>query len=118
MQQRGLTPHVIMLTAFGLDRLPVAALQAGALDYFRKDEVTSSLLGKAVQQAIETARLQTQVAGDAARLRALEAADVPHVRLTPALRHGHLASGRAAGGVVCTGESLWPHGAVRGQRPR
>jgi len=65
-QQRGLTTPVIMLTAFGQDRLPVAALQAGALDYFRKDQVNSSLLGKAIRRAIEKAQ-------DAMRLRALEA---------------------------------------------
>ena len=71
-QQRGLTAPVIMLTAFGQERLPVAALQAGALDYFRKDQVNSSLLGKAIQQAIEKARLQASAAADAARLRELE----------------------------------------------
>jgi DNA-binding NtrC family response regulator len=65
-QQRGLTTPVIMLTAFGQDRLPVAALQAGALDYFRKDQVNSSLLGKAIRRAIEKAQ-------DAMRLRELEA---------------------------------------------
>jgi DNA-binding NtrC family response regulator len=65
-QQRGLTTPVIMLTAFGQDRLPVAALQAGALDYFRKDQVNSSLLGKAIRRAIEKAQ-------DALRLRELEA---------------------------------------------
>jgi len=65
-QQRGLTSPVIMLTAFGQDRLPVAALQAGALDYFRKDQVNSSLLGKAIRRAIEKAQ-------DAMRLRELEA---------------------------------------------
>lgn len=71
--KRGLTTPVIMLTAFGQERLPVAALQAGALDYFRKDEVNSSLLGKAIRQAIEKARLQASAAADAARLRELEA---------------------------------------------
>jgi DNA-binding NtrC family response regulator len=71
-QKRGLTAPVIMLTAFGQERLPVAALQAGALDYFRKDQVNSSLLGKAIQQAIEKARLQANAAADAARLRELE----------------------------------------------
>jgi FixJ family two-component response regulator len=70
--KRGLTVPVIMLTAFGQERLPVAALQAGALDYFRKDQVNSSLLGKAIQQAIEKARLQASAAADAARLRELE----------------------------------------------
>ena len=35
-QSRGLQAPVIMLTAFGQERLPVAALQAGALDYFRQ----------------------------------------------------------------------------------
>ena len=65
-QQRGLTTPVIMLTAYGQDRLPVAALQAGALDYFRKDQVNSSLLGKAIRRAIEKAQ-------DAVRLRELEA---------------------------------------------
>ena len=63
---------VIMLTAFGEERLPVAAMQAGALDYFRKDQVNSALLGKAIQQAIEKARLQTSAAADAARLREME----------------------------------------------
>ena len=72
-QQRGLTTPVIMLTAFGQERLPVAALQAGALDYFRKDQVNSSLLGKAIRQAIEKAHLQAGAAADAARLRELEA---------------------------------------------
>src|SRR4029434_6890539 len=71
-QKRGLTAPVIMLTAFAQERLPVAALQAGALDYFRKDQVNSSLLGKAIQQAIEKARLQARRAADAARLRELE----------------------------------------------
>jgi FixJ family two-component response regulator len=61
-----------MLTAFGQERLPVAALQAGALDYFRKDEVNSSLLGKAIRQAIEKSRLQADALADAARLRELE----------------------------------------------
>jgi FixJ family two-component response regulator len=64
---------VIMLTAFGQERLPVAALQAGALDYFRKDQVNSGLLGKAIQQAIEKARLQVSAAANAARLQELEA---------------------------------------------
>ena len=72
-QVRGLTTPVIMLTAFGQERLPVAAMQAGALDYFRKDEVNSSLLGKAIRQAIEKARLQADALTDAARLRELEA---------------------------------------------
>lgn len=72
-QQRGMTTPVIMLTAFGQDRLPVAALQAGALDYFPKDQVNSTLLSKAIKQAIEKARLQTQSEADAARLRELEA---------------------------------------------
>jgi DNA-binding NtrC family response regulator len=71
-QQRGLAAPVIMLTAFDQERLPVAALQAGALDYFRKDQVNTSLLGKAIQQAIEKARLQASAAADAARLRELE----------------------------------------------
>jgi DNA-binding NtrC family response regulator len=71
-QSRGLQTPVIMLTAFGQERLPVAALQAGALDYFRKDEVNSSLLGKAIRQAIEKARLQASALADAARLQDLE----------------------------------------------
>lgn len=71
-RKRGLGTPVIMLTAFGQDRLPVAALQAGALDYFRKDQVNSSLLGKAIQQAIEKARLQESAIADAARMRELE----------------------------------------------
>jgi len=71
-QKRGLGTPVIMLTAFGQDRLPVAALQAGALDYFRKDQVNSSLLGKAIQQAIEKARLQESAMANAARMRELE----------------------------------------------
>ncbi len=71
-QQRGMATPVIMLTAFGEERLPVAAMQAGALDYFRKDQVNSGLLGKAIQQAIEKARLQTSAAADAARLRDME----------------------------------------------
>ncbi|MGQ4809548.1 Protein-glutamate methylesterase/protein-glutamine glutaminase [Candidatus Entotheonellaceae bacterium PAL068K] len=70
---RGLTTPVIMLTAFDQDRLPIAALQAGALDYFRKDQVNSSLLGTAIRQAIEKARLQVSAAADAQRLRELEA---------------------------------------------
>ena len=72
-QSRGLQAPVIMLTAFGQERLPVAALQAGALDYFRKDEVNSSLLGKAIRQAIEKSRLQAEALADAVRLRELEA---------------------------------------------
>ncbi|ETX07526.1 response regulator [Candidatus Entotheonella palauensis] len=71
-QIRGLTAPVIMLTAFGQERLPVAAMQAGALDYFRKDEINSSLLGKAIRQAIEKSRLQAEAIADAARLQELE----------------------------------------------
>jgi DNA-binding NtrC family response regulator len=70
---RGLSAPVIMLTAFGQERLPVAAMQAGALDYFRKDEINSSLLGKAIRQAIEKSRLQAGAIADAERLRELEA---------------------------------------------
>lgn len=72
-QTRGVTTPVIMLTAYGQDRLPVAALQAGALDYFAKDQVSSTLLGKAITQAIEKSRLQAQTEADAARLRELQA---------------------------------------------
>ena len=71
-QQRGMSTPVIMLTAFGEERLPVAAMQAGALDYFRKDQLNSGLLGKAIQQAIDKVRLQTDAAADAARLREME----------------------------------------------
>jgi DNA-binding NtrC family response regulator len=71
-QKRGLATPVIMLTAFGQERLPVAALQAGALDYFRKDQVNSSLLGKAIQQAIEKARLQISATTNATRVSELE----------------------------------------------
>ena len=72
-QQHDQTTPVIMLTAYGQERLPVAALQAGALDYFAKDQVSSTLLSKAIQQAIEKARLQVQAVADAERLRELEA---------------------------------------------
>ena len=71
-QQRGMATPVIMLTAYGEERLPVAAMQAGALDYFRKDQLNSGLLGKAIRQAIEKAQLQTGAAADAARLREME----------------------------------------------
>jgi len=71
-QKRGLSTPVIMLTAFDQERLPVAALQAGALDYFRKDQVNSGLLGKAIRQAIEKAHLQANAAANATRLRELE----------------------------------------------
>ena len=47
-------------------------MQAGALDYFRKDQVNSGLLGKAIRQAIEKARLQTSAAADAERMREME----------------------------------------------
>ena len=43
------------------------------MDYFSKYEATSNLLSKAIAQAIERARLEAQVARDAARLRDLEA---------------------------------------------
>jgi DNA-binding NtrC family response regulator len=72
-QRRGFTPPVIMLTAFGQERLPVAALQAGALDYFRKDQVNSGLLGKAIRQAIEKAHLQASAAANAAEKASLQA---------------------------------------------
>lgn len=71
-QKRGLSTPVIMLTAFDQERLPVAALQAGALDYFRKDQVNSGLLGKAIRQAIEKAHLQASAIANATRLRELE----------------------------------------------
>ena len=86
-QLRGLQTPVIMLTAFGQERLPVAALQAGALDYFRKDEVNSSLLGKAIRQAIEKARLQAEALADAARLRELEETIAQLHRLLDYLKH-------------------------------
>jgi DNA-binding NtrC family response regulator len=72
-RSRGLATPVIMLTAFGQDRLPVEALQAGALDYFRKDELHSTLLGKAIRQSIERARLHDEAETTAARVHALEA---------------------------------------------
>ena len=73
-RQRGVATPVIMLTAFGQGPgLPVAALQAGAMDYFSKYDATSALLGKAIVQAIERARLETRAERDAARLRELEA---------------------------------------------
>lgn len=71
--QRGLTTPVIMVTAYGQDRLPVEAIQAGALDYFRKDELHSTLLGKAIRQAIERARLLADAAANTARVSELEA---------------------------------------------
>ncbi len=71
-QKRGQATPVIMLTAFDQERLPVAALQAGALDYFRKDQINSGLLGKAIRQAIEKAHLQASADADATRLRELE----------------------------------------------
>lgn len=72
-QARGVTTPVIMLTAFGQDRLPVEAIQAGAVDYFRKDELHSTLLGKAIHQAIDRARLHQKAATTAARVQELEA---------------------------------------------
>lgn len=72
-KQREIATPVIMLTAFGQERLPIAAMQAGALDYFSKDQVTSVLLSKAIHQAIQKARLQVQAAADAERLQELEA---------------------------------------------
>jgi DNA-binding NtrC family response regulator len=54
-QTRGLAAPVIMLTAFGQERLPVAAMQAGA-----------------IRQAIEKSRLQAEAVADAERLRELE----------------------------------------------
>ena len=62
LQQAEDATPVIMLTAFGQNRLPVAAMQAGALDYFAKAQVSLSLLNQAIIQAIETARLQVQAA--------------------------------------------------------
>jgi DNA-binding response OmpR family regulator len=73
-RQQGVATPVIMLTAFGQGPgLPVAALQAGAMDYFSKYEATSNLLSKAIKQVIERARLAAQAERDAARLRDLEA---------------------------------------------
>ena len=73
-RQRNVATPVIMLTAFGQGPgLPVAALQAGAMDYFSKYDATSSLLSKAIKQAIERARLEVQAEQNATRLRELEA---------------------------------------------
>jgi DNA-binding response OmpR family regulator len=73
-RRRGVATPVIMLTAFGRGPgLPVAALQAGAMDYFSKYEATSNLFSKAIKQVIERARLEVQVEQDTARLRELEA---------------------------------------------
>jgi FixJ family two-component response regulator len=62
-----------MLTAFDQERLPVEALKAGALDYFRKDQVQSSLLGKAIHQAIEKSRMQADAMATTTRIQELEA---------------------------------------------
>lgn len=72
MQRRRLSTPAIMLSAFDQDRLPVQALQAGAVDYYRKDQVYSGMLGKAIQQAIETSRLQVDAAELSARIKELE----------------------------------------------
>jgi CheY-like chemotaxis protein len=73
-RQRGIAAPVIMLTAFGQGPgLPVAALQAGAMDYFSKYEATSRLLSKAIVQAIERDRLEAQAERNANRVRELEA---------------------------------------------
>lgn len=72
-QQQDIPTPVIMMTAFGHGPgLPVAALQAGALDYFAKDQMTSSLLSKTIKQAIEKSRLERQVKADALRVHELE----------------------------------------------
>ncbi len=73
MQRRGLMTPVIMLTAFDQERLPVEALKAGALDCFRKDQVHSRLLGKAIHQAIEKSRMQADATATATRIQELEA---------------------------------------------
>jgi DNA-binding response OmpR family regulator len=72
-QRRGFTPPVIMLTAFGQERLPVAALQAGALDYFRKDQVNSGLLAKAIRLAIEKTTEKTSMQAENQELKAIVA---------------------------------------------
>jgi DNA-binding response OmpR family regulator len=72
-QRRGFTPPVIMLTAFGQERLPVAALQAGALDYFRKDQVNSGLLAKAIRLAIEKTAEKTSLQTENQELKAMVA---------------------------------------------
>jgi putative two-component system response regulator len=46
-------PPVILLTGRGDERLAVEAIRAGACDYFRKDSVTPSSLGDALQRALE-----------------------------------------------------------------
>lgn len=71
--QHHLTTPVILLTACAQAPLPTAALRAGALDDFTKDQVNSRLLAKAIKQTIERSQLQTQAVADAARLHALEA---------------------------------------------
>ncbi len=73
MQGHRLMTPVIMLTAFDQERLPVEALKAGALDYFRKDQVHSRLLGKAIHQAIEKSRMQADATATATRIQELEA---------------------------------------------
>src|SRR5688572_16665737 len=78
-RQRRLSTPVIVLTACAQSPLPAAVLQAGAVDDFAKDQVNSRLLGKAIKQAIETSRLQTQAVRDAARVCELEAT-VAHLR--------------------------------------
>jgi DNA-binding NtrC family response regulator len=72
-QQRDIPTPVIMMTAFGHGPgLPVAALQAGAMDYFAKDQMISSLLSKTIKQAIDKTRLERQVEADATRVHELE----------------------------------------------
>jgi DNA-binding NtrC family response regulator len=56
LQERKPTPRVVVITAHGSERQAVAAMKAGACDYFRKPFEMDELL-EAVSRAVESTRL-------------------------------------------------------------
>lgn len=60
---------VVMMTGVGSESIAVDAMKHGAHDYISKDAVSSSLLGKMIDQAIKSGELQLQLAKQQEELR-------------------------------------------------
>jgi putative two-component system response regulator len=61
MRREQKAPPIIMLTGQGDPRIASDAMKEGAYDYFPKDSISSDILGRAVHQALEKYRLETQL---------------------------------------------------------
>jgi DNA-binding NtrC family response regulator len=61
LERTGNMPPVIMLTGDGDERLAADAVRSGAYDYFPKRSINSTVLARAIHQALEKHELDTQL---------------------------------------------------------